>query len=594
MNSGFDLASITARAAGLFAGFDLLDAAVPLLEAAGWDGRTESVGDPGGLGRCYERGIEPALRHARGIHYTPLPIARALVRSALGPPSDDGGAVRVGDQACGSGAFLVAAADELSSRGAPPDAIVAEQLFGADLDPNAVSIARIEIALWSARVAGRVLIVPEDHLVAADALSGDGAGPWGGRPGPLDVVVGNPPFGAQLKGGTVRDRDTQQLLAHRLGVGALGYADTSALFLLRAVDLVAPGGRVALILPTSVAAAKSAGPIRAALADRARITDVWIGGDDVGFDAAVAVWAPILQKTGQAPATTPIEVRRSHGVVFAPLDPVEVDVDASSWAPLLQGRHRTPAARTAPGAGAVDDPEGSVASVASVSAGFRRHFYGLVPFVHDDPAAAPDTPALVTTGAIDPCHHRVDRPVRFAGRSMQRPVVDLAALAADRALDDWVRSLSVPKVLIASQGRVLEAIVDATGSLVPSTPVIAVVPDADADVDIWHLAAAISSPFASLRLHDEAGGTGMDGKGCRVTAGFVGALPLPTDRVAWDEAADAARQATEASARDDATTWADQLDRLGAALVGRHDHGDVLGWWNQQRPQWRGARLLNR
>lgn len=590
MNPSVELAQVAARAAGIFAGLDLLDAAVPLLDAVGWDGRTGTVDDHAGPGRYYERGLDPAVRHTRGIHYTPLPVAGGVVSTALAPAVDDCGAaaVRVGDPACGSGAFLVAAAHELAARGAPVDGIVAGQLFGADLDAAAVSVARIEVALWSARVAGRVLAVPDDHLVVADTLTGDGAGPWGVDHDQLDVVVGNPPFGAQLKGGTVRDRGTQRLLASCLGVGALGYADTSALFLLRALDLVGPRGCVALILPTSVAAANSARSIRAAVHDRARITDVWIGGDDVGFDAAVAVWAPTFRKDDASPGPSTIRVRRTHGADFAPLDPVEVADDASTWAPLLQRAHPVPAGRPAPPVGA--DRGDSVASIASVSAGFRRHFYGLIPFVSDDPEACTDDPVLVTTGAIDPFHHRDDRPVRFAGVSLQRPVVDVAALAADRSMGAWVRSLAVPKVLIASQGRVLEVIVDAAGSLVPSTPVIAVVPDTD--VDVWHLAAAISSPLASVRLHDEAGGTGMDGRGCRVTAGFVGALALPTDRAAWDDAADAARLATTASARGDAVTWAEQLDRLGAALVGPGDRGDVLGWWIRQRPQWRGARLL--
>ena len=582
MSRPVDLASITARAAGSFAALGQLDAATAMLEAAGWDGRIDLDQDPAGLGGSYERSVDPRMRRARGMHFTPLPVARGLSQACLGPLLDerDAASVRVGDPSCGAGAFLVAAAEVLCAAGAPVDRIIGDQLFGADVDPVAVALARIEVALWSVRVTGRVAVVPDEHLVVADALNTDVGGLWGER---VDAVTGNPPFGAQLKGATVRDRADQERLASTLGIGALGYADTSALFLLRSVDLVRPAGRVALILPTSVAAARSARTVRAALAGSARITDLWIADGDVGFDAAVAVWAPILQ-TG-SPMPGHVRVARSHGASVEPLDTVEVTLGPSSWAPLLRhGRHIDLGRRSA-------TPEESIASVASLSAGFRRHFYGLIPFVRDDPSAQLDGPMLVTTGAIDPFHHRTDRTVRFAGRSFARPIVDLDA-ADDGAIADWVRSLMVPKVLIASQGRVLEVIVDADGSLIGSTPVIALVPKVD--IDVWHLAAVVSSPLASLRLHLEAGGTGMDGRGCRVTTGFVGGLGLPGDRAAWDEAADAARRATSASARADETTWSEQLDRLGAAALGRSDAGEVLSWWNQQRPPWRGARLLRR
>lgn len=589
MNPSVELGPIVARSAGAFAALGVLDEARPLLEPLDWDGHLDGDHTSGTAGVAYARGLDSGHRHNQGIHYTPGQLAGGLVRATLGEHLADHGHadLRVGDPACGAGVFLVAAAEALHAAGSPVDRIVDTQLFGADLDPVAVALARIEVALWATRVDGRVRIVPEDHLVVADALAVEDHRTWTARRAFLDVVVGNPPFGAQLRGDTVRDRARQRSLAATLGVGALGYVDTAALFLLRAVDLVRAEGHVTLILPTSVAATKSARGVREAVGARARCTGVWVGRGDVGFDAEVAVWAPMFR--GEVPRSGPIRVRRFEGPEVRPVGSTEVTFEPSSWAPLLAADL---AIASVP-ARAKSLEVGPVASIASITAGFRQHFYGLTPHVHDDPDAPDRAPTLVTTGAIDPLRLLEDRPIRFAGRDFDRPVVDLDALRAEPSLGDWVRALLVPKVLVASQGRVLEVVVDVEGTFVPSTPVIAVVPDDEVGVGLWHLAAALASPLESARLHLRARGTGMDGRSCRVTAGFVGAIGIPTDPVAWDDAADAARQASDASEVGDAATWDEQLRRLGAALVGPHDPGGVLEWWNGQRPQWRGARLLN-
>lgn len=625
------LAPIIAQAAAGFAALGVLDDATPLLDELGWDGRIAPGDEPATLASAYERELASSVRHTRGVHYTPAPVAgklaslalassglaslgleslglassglasSGLASSGLASSHTDRSAapLRVGDPACGAGAFLVATAEALQARGAPVGRIVSEQLFGADVDATAVALTRLEIARWSAQVTGRVHVVPEAHLVVGDSLVDPDAGSWIGRGGEMDVVVGNPPFGSQLRGGTVRDRARQERLARELGIGALGYADTAALFLLRAIDLVRTGGRVALILPSSLAATRGSEAIRRAVGRRTSVTDVWVGGVDVGFDAAVSVWAPVFAKT--EPAAGPVPIRRFHGSDVRPLDTVQTTLDASSWAPLL-----APEPRSGPrslGPSAVRGPSGTIASVAAVTAGFRRHFYGLVPHVRDDRSGSEQAPVLVTTGVIDPMHHRVDAPVRFAGRDFDRPVIDVAALAADEpAIAAWVRSLLVPKVLIASQGRVLEAIVDSRGTLIPSTPVIAVVPTGAAGLTVWHLAAAVSSPLASLHLRDVAAGTGLDGRGSRVTARFVRELALPADRDGWDAAADAARRATRASSIADRATWADELDRLGAALLGlsatvdtpQREEREAFTWWIGERPRWRGARLLSR
>jgi len=163
------------------------------------------------LGAVYERVLEyePArsgdelltrtrdLRKASGTFYTPRSVTASLVRQTLEPlvrrrTADEILAIRVLDPAMGSGAFLVAACRYLSA--AAEDALISEGrwhthdvtpadraglrrdvasrcLFGVDLNPMAVQLARL--SLWLATLAAdKPLSFLDHHLVAGNSLVG--------------------------------------------------------------------------------------------------------------------------------------------------------------------------------------------------------------------------------------------------------------------------------------------------------------------------------------------------------------------------------------------------------------------------------------
>jgi predicted RNA methylase len=120
---------------------------------------------------------------------------------ALGVLPAPASGARVADLACGEGAWL-----EAVGRRWP-----GASLEGVDLDPAA--IARAEVA------------VPGARLRVADGLVAEME--------PLDLVVGNPPWGAG-RGRKVRRGD-----------------ESASEFLLRALELVKPGGRLCLLLPAA-------------------------------------------------------------------------------------------------------------------------------------------------------------------------------------------------------------------------------------------------------------------------------------------------------------------------------------------------------
>src|SRR6185503_17404830 len=137
---------------------------------------------------------------------------------------------------------------------------------------------------------------------------------------------------------------------------------------------------------------------------------------------------------------------------------------------------------------ALDGPP--LGSRAQVSADFRDQYYGLKGAIREGGEGS----RLVTSGAISGGRSRWGEvSVRFGGQAWRRPVVDRGAL--DPKMAAWAADRSRPKLLVATQKRVLDLAVDAEGALLPVVPVISVLPHDPAE--LWSLAAAVASPPAA-------------------------------------------------------------------------------------------------
>ncbi|PJB17759.1 hypothetical protein CO115_05410, partial [Candidatus Falkowbacteria bacterium CG_4_9_14_3_um_filter_36_9] len=101
-------------------------------------------------------------RKEQGIYYTPKFIVDYIVKNALGPVLDkcksinDLQKIKILDPACGSGSFLVAAMNFLIKKyeefGVKPDGflkiqILQNNIYGVDLDQQAVELARLNLLL---------------------------------------------------------------------------------------------------------------------------------------------------------------------------------------------------------------------------------------------------------------------------------------------------------------------------------------------------------------------------------------------------------------------------------------------------------------
>jgi hypothetical protein len=495
-----------------------------------------AAADPAGaLVAALEDRLGPAERRA-GAHYTPPDLADEVVALAR----VDASTRSVVDPACGAGALLLAAARRLAATGADPAAVARDRLYGADVDPLAVAVAEAAIALWSGGARPTA-----GHLVVGDSLAHDG-GLWAAAPpGGFDRVVGNPPFQGQLAEGTARDADARASVRARFGPAAAPYVDTAALFLLVAVELAAGGARVALVQPRSTAAARDARPVREALAARARLVDL-VAPRGRRFSANVHVCIAVLEV----------------GAAAAPGEGVDVDAE---WAGRLAGAAGVPLV-------ALDGP-GLVGDLATTVAGFRQHYYALVDHVREGGDGSVGAP-LVTSGLLDVgrCAWG-ERTARFARRGWGRPTVDVAAVAAaDERMGRWLALVRRPKVVVASQTRVVEAAADHDGTWVPCTPALSVVPHEPADVD--RLAAALCAPPVAAWAATRTAGTGMSPGSMRLSAAILREVPLPTDDDAWTEA-------TALLAAGDLDRYADAATRMYALAPA--EAAAVVRWWHQAR-----------
>lgn len=521
-----DRATIAASFLGAVAGEGLRPPpTLRLLAQRAGSATPRPLGGPADLGSLHQDLVDAGEQQRRGAWYTPAWLAEDLVTRAL----PDRATCELGpvvDPACGGGVFLLAAAERMVALGVDPDVAVG-RLQGCDLDETAVAVTEAALWWWAARHG----VDAEPVVALSDAL----LAPFG----PAGAVVGNPPFLGQLRSATTVDAERRRVLQDRHGDAVRPYTDPAWLFALAAVEQVVAGGHVALVLPQSFLAARDAQVVRDRIDGSADLVHTVVD-DGRAFTAGVEVCAPILRRR-----TTPAAPGN---------DWVGALADAVGVPAVVPGRH------------------GTLGELATVHAGFRDEFYGLVEAVSEADGAS-SGPRLVTAGGIDPCR-LLARGQRFAGRRWVDPVVDVASLQGRCAR--WADVQSAPKLLVATQTRVLEAVADPDGALLGSVPVLCVRPH-DPDL-LWHLLAALHAPAATAWLFRRSAGTALSADACRPTKALLDALPVPLAGPAWDRAAEAARAAT------DGDVDVAEVARLADLALGLRSP-DVVAWWESRRPR---------
>ena len=552
------------------------------------------------LGALHQQHLEAeGLRNRQGSFYTPSHIVEGLLDVCLAPIleelSGDLSAlarVRVLDPACGSGNFLAGAArriaQSLVSAGAQPsDAIrmaFSECIVGIDIDESAVLLARQALALETGTILNQTDL--ESNVIVADALEvAFGDGPlqlfaeeespnwarlmkyWGSDSG-FDLVVGNPPFLSQLSSSTARSKAQSYREHSRFGSAVGKLTDTSAVFLLLGAKLTRTQGTVCMIQPLSFLAARDAAGVREALIKTGSLTHVWIARERV-FDAEVDVCA-VVSRTGVDQGC----VELLTGPEFSSGPSVLLGAeDASTWSRLLAATSGVPRRNLA--------TEGVVADVATATSDFRDFYYGIAPQVIEQPSPAAGSPRVLTVGLIDiAAIHWGQQATRINKQRFERPCLDVSEL--ETAHRRRAEELLVPKVVLATQTRTLEAAVDELGEYVPSVPVVSIIPH---DVDLWRLVAALNAPPVLLIAFQRHSGSGLGADALRLSARDALALPLPRDEGAWAEAASLMEAVSQSRTGSRRASLLREYAAAASAAYGCNGDQELIDWWWGRLPR---------
>jgi hypothetical protein len=225
-----------------------------------------------------------SARHQQGLFLTPPAMIRRVLSRVLPRPRRGAGAPVICDPAMGTGHFLIAAARRLAGEDrAAARHLAATRLYGVDLDPEAVRLARLSFWLeFSTPLAPFEL--PE-HLRCGDALLGplwDGAPPaargaefdWAAAfpavaaGGGFAVVLGNPPYDVLTNFRRHPERGQYARRLRRSGayrLAAEGQLNLYRLFIERGLQLLRPGGRLSFVVPAGLLTDRVAAPLRVAL-----------------------------------------------------------------------------------------------------------------------------------------------------------------------------------------------------------------------------------------------------------------------------------------------------------------------------------------
>ncbi|MBE6425739.1 MAG: hypothetical protein E7029_07135 [Planctomycetaceae bacterium] len=240
------------------------------------------TGDADRLGILFREMTQAGMLAERGAFDTPEHVARDAVErlaemmKAEETPSKNGEKTWTFlDPACGTGTFL----REIRRRFQVP----LSALFGMDLDPTAVRIARL-VLLWE---------VPDStempYIVCRDGLSTELPE---GMPTAFAAIAANPPWGAKKTRPSPEMRRSPERKT-------LGKYETFTQFLLRSWELLRPGGTAVFLLPEAFLNIRTHAPIRRFLLENAQIEEaVSIG------KAFEGVFTPAVRLVFRKPALT--------------------------------------------------------------------------------------------------------------------------------------------------------------------------------------------------------------------------------------------------------------------------------------------------
>lgn len=143
----------------------------------------------------FESIIDVNRKKQEGVVYTPDYIVNHLITEAINMTSKSANEICICDPACGSGGFLIGAAEVLRKQGVDPSHSIQHQIVGFDINQNAVEFAKSHVFLYLLKN-GESINSINPQIFTLDTLLAKPAILWEnvGRKVGFDVVATNPPY----------------------------------------------------------------------------------------------------------------------------------------------------------------------------------------------------------------------------------------------------------------------------------------------------------------------------------------------------------------------------------------------------------------
>lgn len=223
----------------------------------------------------FEALIDNQEKRENGIVFTPCYIVDYIIQNTI--DSNLTGQSRIIDPACGSGSFLVLAAEQLSVRlNKPIRDIIAENIYGIDIEKDNVRRAKelLSLLVLSKGESVKQLMF---NIVEADSLKSDWCELFGVDS--FDYIIGNPPY--------VNTHDmSKETVAHlkanfqttKKGVFNIFYA-----FIEQSMKYLSDTGELGFIIPNNYLTITAAEDIRKYLVEHAYLHKIIDFGENMVF-----------------------------------------------------------------------------------------------------------------------------------------------------------------------------------------------------------------------------------------------------------------------------------------------------------------------
>jgi len=247
-------------------------------------------------------------RKEQGIYYTPAFIVDYIVKNALQPVLDncksvnDLKKIKVLDPACGSGSFLIKALEVIVEKYKEFNyeddenlriQIILENIYGVDLDEQAVEIARLNLLISALKQKGRLPSLDKNIKNGNSLISGADEElekyfgknfrdkkpfnwqekfPDVFKQGGFNVVIGNPPY-IQLSMEENTDNNLKDFLINKYK-SSMGRLNTFGFFTKLGLNLLRDDGYLGFIIPNTILTQEYYSDLRKMILDSSHIRDI--------------------------------------------------------------------------------------------------------------------------------------------------------------------------------------------------------------------------------------------------------------------------------------------------------------------------------